>query len=153
MHPLLANALPYAHQKEVPGSGSNPIILDMIKDIFPNWKDDTTLAWCSCFMNTVAVNVCYENTTHLKHPGLARGWLEVGEEIQRKDMKLGDVAIFDRGKGRGHVGFFIADHGTHITVFGGNQGDAIKMSDYRMPFLGGRRLRPLEEIETDYATL
>ena len=146
MTPLLENALPYAHQREVKGSGSNPIILDMIQDLFPGWRDDTTLAWCSCFINTVAVNVCYENTTHLKHPGLARGWLQVGQHIERKDLKLGDVVVFDRGKGKGHVGFFIADHGKHITVFGGNQGDAICMSDYRMPFLGGRRLRPLDEL-------
>jgi uncharacterized protein (TIGR02594 family) len=141
MTDLLLHALAYANIREVSGRGSNPIILDMILDIFPGWKDDTTLAWCSCFMNTVAVSMCYENTTQQKHPGLARGWLAVGIPVDRKDLKVGDVVIFNRGKGKGHVGFFLRDHGTHITVFGGNQGNAVTISDYSLPFLGGRRLR------------
>lgn len=151
MKDLLLHALGYAHQREVKGPGSNVIILSMIRDIFPKWGDDSTLAWCSCFMNTCCVSMCYENTMHLKHPGLARGWLEVGTPVARKDLKIGDVVVFDRGKGMGHVGFFIADHGTHITVFGGNQADSVCLSDYKMPFLGGRRLRLLEDGEEQYA--
>ncbi|MEM9527761.1 MAG: hypothetical protein AAGA31_14195 [Bacteroidota bacterium] len=140
---LLTHALAYAGLREVKGPKSDPFILDMIHTVFPGWRDDSTIAWCSCCMNAWAVSMCYENTMHLKHPGLARGWLEVGEVIERKDLKVGDLVIFDRGPGKGHVGFFLRDHGTHITVFGGNQGNAITQSDYRLPFLGGRRLRPV----------
>jgi uncharacterized protein (TIGR02594 family) len=151
---LLTHALAYAGHREVKGTRSNPIILDMIRDIFPTWGDDSTLAWCSCFINTCAVSMCYEDIMHLRHPGLARGWLNVGLSIERKDLKVGDLVIFDRGAGKGHVGFFLCDHGAAgIEVFGGNQGNAITMSRYKMPLLGGRRLRPIEEVETDYATL
>jgi uncharacterized protein (TIGR02594 family) len=144
---LLLHALAYAGQREIPGAASNLIIIDMIRDIFPKWKDDTTLAWCSCFINTCAVSMCYENTMYQKHPGLARGWMKVGTHIEREDLKVGDIVIFDRGKGRGHVGFFLCDHGPDgIEVFGGNQGNAITQSRYKMPFLGGRRLRLLDEV-------
>ena len=104
----------------------------------------------------MSISMCYESTMNLPNPGLAREWLKVGEVIPRENLRVGDVVIFDRGGWKGHVGFFLADHGEHITVFGGNQGNAITISDYKLPFLGGRRLRTLEEmytIETDYSTI
>ncbi|NJC24806.1 TIGR02594 family protein [Neolewinella antarctica] len=143
---LLTHALSYAGNREVRGPKSNAAILDIInKGGFPNWKDDSTIAWCSCFVNAMALSVCMENTLATEHPGLARGWLKVGVVIPREELRVGDIVVFDRGGWKGHVGFFLADHGTHITVFGGNQGSAITVSDYKMPFLGGRRLRRTDD--------
>ena len=145
---LMLNAASYFGYQEKPGPGSDPLILSIIRRVFPEWKDDSTVAWCSLFMIEIAQNVCAENTMHLKHPGLARGWLEVGEEIDLDKLRYGDVVILTRGapnNGNGHVGFFYNRIGDRIYLLGGNQNNRVCIADYAASrFLGGRRLRPEE---------
>ena len=150
MHPtLLYNALSYAGHREIDGPGSNPIILDAVRVLFPNWKDDSSIAWCSCWMHLIAENNCLENPAANGHPtpGMAKSWLTVGEKI---DNPLpGDVAIFWRGSpsaGTGHVALYCNRIGSEVFVFGGNQSNAITLSAYSVNrLIGFRRLREVNQ--------
>ena len=147
---LLHNAASYLGHAEKKGASSNPIILDAVRVLFPEWDDDSTIAWCSCWMHLVAMNVCAENPAEAGHalPGLARSWLTVGEEVDTPQP--GDVAIFWRGSPTartGHVAIFCNRIDDVIYVMGGNQANAITVSGYSAKrLLGYRRLRGLEEV-------
>ena len=147
---LLHNALSYVGHAEKKGSASNSIILDAVRVLFPKWKDDSTIPWCSCWTHLIAMNICAENPAELGHktPGMARSWLTVGEPVD--DPQPGDVAIFWRGSptaGTGHVAFFCNRIGSIIYVLGCNQANAVTVSGYAAHrLLGYRRLRPLEEV-------
>jgi len=141
---ILHNAASYLGHAEKKGPDSNPIILDAVRVLFPNWTDDSTIAWCSCFMHLIAMNVCAENPAEDGHqkPGLARSWLTVGEEVDTPQP--GDVAIFWRGSpsaGTGHVAIYCNRIDDVIYVMGGNQANAITVSGYSAKrLLGYRRL-------------
>ena len=55
----------------------------------------------------------------------------------------GDLAVFDRGGGKGHVGFFdgFNEDGT-IRVLGGNQGDKVSVANFGTDNLIGYRRAP-----------
>lgn len=145
---LMANAGSYYGLTERPGPDSDPLILNIIRRVFTDWRDDSTIAWCSLFMIQIAQNVCAEETLHLKHPALARSWLKVGEPIELDRLRFGDVVILWRGSpgsGKGHVGFFVNILGDRIYLLGGNQSNRVCVADYDIKrFLGARRLRPKE---------
>lgn len=80
--------------------------------------------WCSSF-------VCWV----LKQAGVAHtksaaslSYLEWGQEIYVP--RYGAIAVFERGKGKGHVGFVFSDTPKTINVLGGNQGNQVKVSPY-----------------------
>ena len=146
---LVYTAAQFIGLEEVDGPGSNPIILNWIREIFPGWRDDSTLAWCSVFMNIMARMCGLENVMRLSTPGLAQGWLRVGEPIELKDIQCGDVGIWRRGgpgSGKGHVGIILSRTGDYLHVLGGNQSNGVRVSRYPLSsksceFLGARRLR------------
>lgn len=144
---LLFNAASFLGHSEKKGSASNPVILDAVHTLFPNWKDDSTIAWCSCIAHLWAINCCLENPRDagIVNPGLARTWLQVGEPID--NPQPGDVVIFWRGSptsGKGHVALYCNRIGPIIYVLGGNQANAITVSGYAASrLLGYRRLREI----------
>ena len=141
----------FAGVREITGPKSHPEIIAFIRKYQPNWDDDSTIAWCSIFMNVIAVSCCLENTEHLR-PMVARDWLKVGEPVALDDLQVGDVVIFWRGTPdgwQGHVTFYLRRNGDVLTCFGGNQSNAIQQSNYAVSrFLGGRRLRPLDQLRS-----
>ncbi|MEL6273698.1 MAG: TIGR02594 family protein [Bacteroidota bacterium] len=147
---LLRNALGYIGLREIPGPDSEPIIIDMVHELFPDWQDDTTIAWCSIFMHQIARNECAENPADLNEPlpGMARSWLNVGEVVD--NPMPGDVCILWRGSPngpKGHVGLYCNTVDRHVHLLGGNQSNAVKVSAYAAHrVLGYRRLRPLQPM-------
>lgn len=143
---LLRNAAGYLGITEVAGRHSDPTILAMIRELFPTANDDSTVPWCSVFMNVVARNECAENPIDLGHkfPGMARSWLDVGEIIETP--RPGDVVILWRGSPsspKGHVGLYCNTVKNKVIMLGGNQGDAVTVSAYDLNrVIGYRRLRP-----------
>ena len=146
---LVYTAAQFIGLKEVDGPASDPTILAWIREVFPGWGDDSTLAWCSVFMIIVARMCGLESTLSLPKPGLAQSWLRVGEPVELENMKCGDVAIWRRGgpgSGKGHIGIFMSRRGNYIYVLGGNQSNGVRVSRYPLSsksyeFLGARRLR------------
>jgi hypothetical protein len=52
---------------------------------------------------------------------------------------VGAVAVIDWGGGKGHVGFVVGRSGNRIVLAGGNQGNAVKYSTYRLDQIAGFR--------------
>jgi uncharacterized protein (TIGR02594 family) len=58
-------------------------------------------------------------------PLWARSWSRFG--IASPQAALGDVLVFSRAKGGGHVGLYVGEDETAFHVLGGNQADAVSI--------------------------
>lgn len=112
--------------KEIVGSAHNPRILKYSEDLGMPYSDDET-AWCSIFMNWVALKAKFERSDSAR----ARSWLEIGTKIP--DPEPGDIAVFwreSKHSTKGHVGIFMgfsADK-SRIYVLGGNQNNSVSIT-------------------------
>lgn len=138
-HELLKVALAEYGITEQQGQVHHPRVLQYFHDIGHRWVQNDETAWCSAFVNWVALQACYEYSGALN----ARSWLKVGTAVTQPEM--GDVVVFWRESPqswKGHVGFFIRATGEHIYVLGGNQLNAVNIRPYPAAhLLGYRRLQ------------
>jgi uncharacterized protein (TIGR02594 family) len=132
---LLEIALSQYGIKEVIGQVNNKKIVDYFKEIgHPEVKDDET-AWCSAFVNWVAMKAGYHFTGKLN----ARSWLDIGTPTTTPEQ--GDVVILKRANDpqSGHVGFFINQDAYYIYMLGGNQGNQVNITPFHKDNLLGYR--------------
>ncbi len=126
--------------KEVPGTGSNPVIVNYAKETGISGISNDDISWCSTFVNWV----CMKAGCAMSGKPDARSWLNVG--IPVSNPQPGDVVVFWRDSmqsWKGHVGFFLGFNENHSKVFslGGNQGDAVSIKTYdAAKVLGFRRV-------------
>ncbi len=125
---------------EIVGEKDNPTIVNYFKEIGYNWVKDDETAWCSCFINWVALTLGLERSRKLD----ARSWLDIGTEVTTPMM--GDIVIFWRvsmSSWKGHVAIYIneSEDGKYINVLGGNQNNKVCIRPYnKNRLLGYRRL-------------
>jgi uncharacterized protein (TIGR02594 family) len=125
---------------EIIGKEHNPIVLNYFKEIGHTWVTTDETAWCSAFINWVALKAKLQRSNKLT----ARSWLQVGTEI--KEPKLNDVVVFWRHKKaswKGHIGLFISfsEDKKYIYILGGNQNNQVNIKKYPVyRLLGFRRL-------------
>ncbi|MCC7304776.1 MAG: TIGR02594 family protein [Alphaproteobacteria bacterium] len=107
---------------EIPGLGSNPVILAWAAEV-GGWQKNLftsdEVPWCGLF-----AAVCVKRAG-FKPPGgwqRALAWASFGTEV--KEPMLGDVLVFNR-QGGGHVGFYVAEDENYYHVLGGNQSDQV----------------------------
>jgi uncharacterized protein (TIGR02594 family) len=145
---MVAAALQYFGIKEIPGKGSNPVILDMAKGLgIGNIYTDDDMSWCALFINHLIrltgkpiLQVGHDPYNYLR----AKYMLNWGKQVQHGEEKLGDVLIFDR-EGGGHVGLYIAESGATFHVLGGNQSNAVTITEIsKARLLGARRYYSIE---------
>ena len=125
--------------EEIEGGQDNPEVLKYFDEIgFDGSKLKDETAWCSAFVNWVAKKAGLEYSGKLT----ARSWLKVGKPVE--NPQLGDVVIFWResiDSWKGHVGLFIRQGKDDIFVLGGNQDNAVRISEYpKDRLLGYRKL-------------
>ena len=124
---------------EVKGPGSNPLITECYKAVDglgnPEMLDDSTTAWCSCYMNKKIQDAGGKGT---RSPA-ARSWLRWGREVT--EPHEGDIVIFKRGNSswQAHVTFFISKDEEYVQCLGGNQGNDVKISRYPIDHINGFR--------------
>lgn len=139
MNKLLEIALQEYGISEVYGTGHNSRILQYLKEIGSDIRDDET-PWCSIFMTWAAKAAGYEYPENFL---IAKSWLKIGEQIT--EPKLGDIVIFWRNSPRsyqGHVGIFICARNGLVYTLGGNQDNRVSITGYdQSRVLGYRRLR------------
>lgn len=132
--------------KELPGAGSNPFVLGMLRLDAPGIADDET-PWCSAFVSFIAWQLRLPRSKSLA----ARSWLTVGVPIAEQDAIIGfDVVVLSRGikpppasvlDAPGHVCFFAGYVGDNVGGIGGNQGNQVSLALFpRERILGIRRL-------------
>lgn len=128
---------------ETLGEFHNQIILDYFKEIGQKWVTTDETAWCSAFVNWVALKACKERSGKLT----ARSWLKIG--ITTNQPTLGDVVVFwreSKQSWKGHVGFFIgySKDKKHIYCLGGNQNNQVNIKSYpTYRLLGFRKLQTI----------
>lgn len=131
---LLSTALQYLGIREIPGSQSNPVIIEMAKglglqSIYRN--DDTE--WCALFINHL-IRITDKPPVDLKgdkYNLLRARWLaNWGVGVRRGDERLGDVVVLSRDMG-GHVFILIAKTKTgNFVGIGGNQSNSVTIAEF-----------------------
>lgn len=122
----LKTAISLIGVKETKGSITNPEIAKWLKDLGAWWQDDET-PWCGLF---VAYCIKSAGIPYPKNWMRAKAWQEFG--IPLAEPVVGAVVVFTRDGG-GHVGFVVgkAPNG-NLMVLGGNQGDMVKISEFKL---------------------
>lgn len=112
--------------KEVPGAANSPIIMawakEVGKDVAAAYGHDAT-PWCGLF---AAVVLKRAGKPVISGPLWAKNWAKFGTKAAH--ASLGDVLVFERPGGGGHVGFYIAHDDGAYHVLGGNQSDAVNIT-------------------------
>jgi len=123
---------------EVPGEGSNPRILEIIKQALPDAEDDSKVSWCGIVVADWAKKV---GLTPPKDYIVARKWLNFGKEV--KQPMLGDVVVLDRPgakeKWMAHVGLYAGESGDKVNVLGGNQSNKVGVTRFNKELVIGYR--------------
>lgn len=106
------------------GGADNPIILGWAKEtgLEKVYKHDA-IAWCGLY---AAVVVKRANWEPVKDPLWARNWVNFGERSPRP--MFGDVLVWDRGGGFGHVNFYVGEDSECFHGIGGNQTDMVNFT-------------------------
>ncbi len=132
---------------EVAGHLSNPLVLAMLQ-LDSRWIEDDICPWCSAFVNFICRTLDLPRSRSLA----ARSWLLVGQSIPLTDARAEeDLIVLSRGgtgqpgpaviTASGHVGFYVGQTDTHVSVLGGNQGNAVSIALFpKSQILSIRRL-------------
>lgn len=128
--------------EEISGKKHNPQILRFFSDTGQAWVKDDETAWCTVFINWVALKCGCERSFKLD----ARSWLEIGKGIINPE--LGHLVIFwrvKRSSWKGHVGLYTGeDENGNIYCLGGNQSNQVNIKLYnKNQLLGYRELRSI----------
>lgn len=107
--------------KEKVGAENNPTIMAWAKETNILYDADS-VPWCGLFAAVVAQRSGWAFPVS---PLWARNWAKFG--AASSDAALGDVLVFVRPGGGGHVGFYVGEDDTAFHVLGGNQGDAVSI--------------------------
>lgn len=136
--------------KEIRGTRHNPEIVDFFAAVGHEWVKDDETAWCAAFVGAMLEEAGLKSTRKLN----ARSYLKWGEPVDIKDVRVGDILVFWRGKRdswQGHVGFYVGHDGKRLNVLGGNQSNEVTIAPY--PFgrlLGVRRMpAPPEPVKVE----
>lgn len=124
----IAEGLKLLGVAEVVGKGSNKTIIGWRDELnrsgvtISGYSDDD-IPWCGLFAAIVAARA---GKVPVDGPLWARNWANFGKAADA--ASLGDVLVFVRPGGGGHVGFYIAEDATAYHVLGGNQGNRVSIS-------------------------
>jgi len=110
--------------KEIVGKNHNPVILGWAEKIgLGRVYTSDEIAWCGLFVAYVVYKAGYSSVIN---PLWAKNWLNFG--IKQVDAMLGDILIFTRPGGGGHVGFYVGEDATSYHVLGGNQNNSVSVA-------------------------
>ena len=153
MEELLKIAFNELGTEEIVGTENNPQVLKYAKEAGIQGITNDEIAWCSTFVNWVA----WKAGLQISGKANARSWLNVGSKVSSPEP--GDVVVFWRESPeswKGHVGFFlgVSPDLKRVYCLGGNQGNRVSVSAYRMEtVLSFQRLAPLEKTTIPDPTL
>jgi uncharacterized protein (TIGR02594 family) len=133
--PWLRVALAEQGVREYSGAADNPRIVEYHRSttLGPRLSNQDETPWCSSFVNWCIERSGYEGTDS----AWARSWLNWGKKLTTP--RKGCVAVFKRGTNSGHVGFYIGETASNIRLLGGNQSDAVNVTNIDKSRLLGYR--------------
>jgi uncharacterized protein (TIGR02594 family) len=118
--------------------GSNPEIEKYFVDTTLGKQPDD-VAWCGAFVSWC---IKESNGAHMPVVFSARAadWLNNGQSLDGPQYGAIVVTKALAAKSSGHVGFVSSWDGTHVTILGGNQGDAVCTKDFPIDVVRGWRM-------------
>lgn len=118
---VIVEAVALYGTREIVGKQHSAEILGWAKEtgLASTYTTDET-PWCGLF---AAVVVQRAGFTPVNNPLWARNWASFGTAQQT--AMLGDVLVFTRPGGGGHVGFYVGEDATCYHVLGGNQSNMV----------------------------
>lgn len=120
---MVAEALRLFGTTEQAGAGDAPEIMSWARelggDVMKLYRADA-MPWCGLFMAVVAQRA---GKALPPSPLWALSWAGFGAEADR--ASLGDVLVFRRPGGGGHVGLYVGEDAGGYHVLGGNQSDRV----------------------------
>jgi uncharacterized protein (TIGR02594 family) len=128
---MLVEGLKTYGTTELPGRGSNPIILEWAREVgLGRVYTADAVAWCGLWMAVVARRA---GKPVPANPLWALNWARWGQDGGQPE--LGDVLVFVRNyteggvkRVGGHVALYLGEDKTSYHVLGGNQGDAVTIT-------------------------
>lgn len=154
---MLCMGLRFYGLHEAPGGENNPVIMGWAEELGQRNYDADDTPWCGLFMAKLA----HEAGEPVDFgPLWARNWLSFGRKAP-DGPQLGDVCVFERPGGGGHVALYVGEDADAYHVLGGNQSDAVGIvRKSRRKLLGARtgamagarrriRLRPAGALSTN----
>lgn len=129
--------------KEVPGEGNNPIIMSWAKTLGIKEFIKDSIAWCGLAMAWILFQAGYNDALKSVTNKLwARDYLKFGTPV--KTPMLGDILVFEREGGFGHVGLYIAEDSECYHCGGGNTSDNVIITRIKKDRLLGARRYPFK---------
>lgn len=121
---VIAEAMRYLGLKEIKGPLNEKTIMQWAKDIgVEKTYTSDEVAWCGLFVAKVVQKAKFNI---VKKPLWARDWLNFG--TKQSVAMLGDILVFERPGGGGHVAFYIAEDDKTYHILGGNQSDSVSIT-------------------------
>jgi len=128
--PWMKVAMGEIGQREVPGSRSNPRIIEYHATTTLRATADET-AWCASFVNWCLAQIGVAGT----NSAAAASWLDWGQPSHAFGGAI--TVIHSPAAARSamsvsgnHVGFLVQESGSRFHLLGGNQSDQVKISSY-----------------------
>lgn len=110
---------------EVPGPGSNPVIVKWAKDMggfTAKYYTSDDIPWCGLFVGHCIYEAKIPVT--IENPLYARDWNDFGTKCS---PCFGAIMVFSRDGG-GHVGFYVSEDSDAYHILGGNQSDSVNVT-------------------------
>jgi uncharacterized protein (TIGR02594 family) len=118
---VIAEAVKLYGTKEIVGKQHSKEILSWAKELsLEKTYTNDEIPWCGLFTAIVVKRAGFDV---VKSPLWARDWLNFG--TSQKTAMLGDVLVFTRPGGGGHVGFYVGEDDSCYHVIGGNQSNMV----------------------------
>jgi len=126
---MVSEALKLLGTLERPGPANSPEIMGWKKELTAAGRaivgfSGDNIPWCGLFVAYVAFKAGKQAPDG---PLWALNWRKFGVNPDG-GASLGDVLIFTRPGGGGHVGLYVGEDATHYHVLGGNQSDAVTIT-------------------------
>lgn len=118
---VIVEAVKLYGTKEIVGKQHSKEILSWAKELgLEKTYTNDEIPWCGLYTAIVIKRAGFEV---VKNPLWARSWNDFG--TKQSMAMLGDILVFTRPGGGGHVGFYVGEDKTCYHVLGGNQSNMV----------------------------
>jgi len=118
---VMVEAVKLYGTREIVGKQHSKEILSWAKElVMEKTYTNDEIPWCGLFTAIVVKRAGFDVVIN---PLWARNWNQFG--TKQSVAMLGDVLVFTRPDGGGHVGFYVGEDATCYHVLGGNQSNMV----------------------------
>lgn len=125
--PWMAVARELEGTAEINGAANNPKIMEMYRLCHADNISSDSTAWCAAFVGACLRLTGFDNS----HSLLASSYRNFGRPLPFPVAGAIIVLTPQSAGASGHVGFYVTEDATTVTLLGGNQSDKVKESKFK----------------------